>query len=253
MQTHKSLLLLPHLHSAGQYIPFTAHELLNDPSTSVDLVGIAIGNGAMDPLTQGGSELPTLLETGTWKEGTHEVDQLRQLTIKCEEAKKKVPKGKRPQTIEHCEGLLQNVIELSQKKEASGPTCINIYDVRLRDPHPACGMKWPPTLDPTYSYLKRKDVLKAFHVDTIKHPEAWIECSHRVGGALHHDDEPASVTFLPDILAKGIKVLLFAGDKDLICNHIGVERMIDDLEWAGQKGWGVSTLPRWTRRSCLSP
>lgn len=102
-------------------------------------------------------------------------------------------------------------------------------------------MKWPPTLDATYKYLARNDVLDAFHVNKVKHPEAWIECSHRVGGALKNNDEPASVTLIPEILAKGVKVLIFAGDKDLICNHVGLERMIDDMEWGGQKGWGVST------------
>lgn len=31
--------------------------------------------------------------------------------------------------------------------------CVNIYDVRLEDTSPSCGMHWPPDLDPMYKYL----------------------------------------------------------------------------------------------------
>ena len=94
--------------------------------------------------------------------------------------------------------------------------CINIYDVRLSDTHPACGMIWPPTLAATYSYLAREDVRNAFHVSKLKHPEAWIECSSRVSAGLSDKSSPASVSLLPGILDKGVQVLLFAGDMDLI-------------------------------------
>jgi carboxypeptidase D len=32
-------------------------------------------------------------------------------------------------------------------------TCLNVYDFRLRDPYPECGMAWPPILPNVYSYL----------------------------------------------------------------------------------------------------
>lgn len=31
--------------------------------------------------------------------------------------------------------------------------CLNIYDVRLEDDYPACGMNWPPDLKDIASYL----------------------------------------------------------------------------------------------------
>lgn len=51
---------------------------------------------------------------------------------------------------------------------------------------------------------------------------------------------PASVTLLPGLLEQ-IPVLLFAGDQDYICNYIGIEKLIDDLEWKGAKGFQVSS------------
>jgi len=31
--------------------------------------------------------------------------------------------------------------------------CVNNYDVRLTDTHPACGMNWPPDLTELHPYL----------------------------------------------------------------------------------------------------
>ena len=35
-------------------------------------------------------------------------------------------------------------------------------------------------------------------------------------------------------------MLLFAGDQDLICNYMGIERMVQGMEWGGGRGLGVS-------------
>ena len=49
---------------------------------------------------------------------------------------------------------------------------------------------------------------------------------------------PASVAVLPRVLSK-IRVLVFAGDQDLICNYLGLENMIKNLTWNGATGLGV--------------
>lgn len=102
-------------------------------------------------------------------------------------------------------------------------------------------MNWPSNIKATYSYLRRPDVRDAFHVDVLHKPEPWVECSARVGRALNlaPDPEPASVTLLPMLLDNGIRVLLFAGDQDLICNHVGLERMLDHLTWGGLTGFSA--------------
>jgi carboxypeptidase D len=56
---------------AGQYIPFTANALLKAGSDNpVDLIGLAIGNGFIDPRSQAGSELEMMVEANLWKEGS---------------------------------------------------------------------------------------------------------------------------------------------------------------------------------------
>lgn len=132
---------------------------------------------------------------------------------------------------------------LSRKEEDNGQ-CLNIYDVRLVDSYPSCGMNWPPNIRATYDYLHRADVRAAFHVDGRFKPEAWVECNARVGRALNTGDdvgtgtmEPASVTLLPGLLAQNVEVLIYAGDQDLICNYLGLEKMLDHLSWSGGQGF----------------
>jgi carboxypeptidase D len=53
------------------------------------------------------------------------------------------------------------------------------------------------------------------------------------------------VTLLPEILEKA-NVLLFSGDQDLICNHIGTEYLIANLTWHGKQGFQNAPKLRWT-------
>ena len=116
--------------------------------------------------------------------------------------------------------------------------CVNIYDIRLSDTYPSCGMNWPPDLTYITPYLRRDDVRVALHAP--KDSNAWAECRSTVGSALSAKKSKPSVELLPKILDKGVKVLLFSGDQDLICNYVGTERMIEKLEWNGETGFNVS-------------
>ena len=46
---------------------------------------------------------------------------------------------------------------------------------------------------------------------------------------------------MPYILSK-IPVLLFSGDKDLICNHMGTEMMLTNLNWNGGTGMSNNSI-----------
>ena len=115
-------------------------------------------------------------------------------------------------------------------------TCLNIYDIRLSDTHPACGMNWPPDLTYVKSYLQRDDIRKVFHASGSS--ESWSECRQAVWDNLHMDKSPPSVRLLPGLLEK-IPIMLFNGDQDLVCNYLGAERMIEALEWNGATGFTV--------------
>jgi carboxypeptidase D len=39
-----------------------------------------------------------------------------------------------------------------------------------------------------------------------------------------------------------MEVVLFNGDKDLVCNYIGINDMVTELTWGGKKGMDVIYL-----------
>lgn len=92
--------------------------------------------------------------------------------------------------------------------------CVNNYDVRLTDTHPACGMNWPPDLADITPYLQRADVKEAFHAS--RHPGGWVECNGNVGANFWAVRSKPSIVLLPELL-KQIPILFFNGDQDLIC------------------------------------
>ena len=79
-------------------------------------------------------------------------------------------------------------------------------------------------------------MVSALHA--IKKETAWVECDGKVAQELHGRNSPAAVAFLPDILARGVQVLMFAGAEDLICNYKGIERMMEHMGWNGEIGFG---------------
>ena len=54
-----------------------------------------------------------------------------------------------------------------------------------------------------------------------------------------------SDTRLPDILEAGIRVLIYVGDKDFICNWVGNRRWVDLLEWSGRDAWLAGADTQW--------
>ena len=115
--------------------------------------------------------------------------------------------------------------------------CVNMYDIRLRD-DASCGMNWPPDLVDINPYLRRSDVVEALHINADK-KTGWQECSGAVSNKFRAKNSAPSRTFLPELIEQ-IPVLLFSGAKDLICNHVGTEAMIENMSWNGGKGLEVS-------------
>lgn len=144
-----------------------------------------------------------------------------------------------------CEQIMQEILRNTQNKEG----CVNMYDVRKRDTYPSCGMNWPPDLEYVTPYLRRDDVIQALHINSDK-KTGWVECNNQVSSAFSARNSKPSKVLLPGLLEK-VPIVLFSGDKDLICNHIGTENLINNMEWNGAKGMELSagmTAPRrdWT-------
>ncbi|KAJ3993693.1 Alpha/Beta hydrolase protein [Lentinula boryana] len=225
---------------AGQYIPYYADALLNS-DLGVPLKGAAIGNGWIDARRQYPSFLEYTVKAGILEENSDLYKDAKQKTDACMVKVNEIT-DKEPINVRECESLLLDVTKVRQRKVENKDMCINIYDVRLDDIAPACGMNWPPDIKPITKYLDRPDVVRALHAEA--HSESWIECRGRIHKELHESQSNSSITVLPRVLEK-IPVLIFAGDQDLICNYIGLEAMINALTWNGGTGLGTVQTQSW--------
>lgn len=85
--------------------------------------------------------------------------------------------------------------------------------------------------------LNKEEVKKALGVsDGVD----FVSCSTVVFDALSRDWMRNMEVGIPDLLEDGIKVLVYAGEEDLICNWLGNWRWVHAMEWSGQKMFGAS-------------
>jgi carboxypeptidase D len=140
--------------------------------------------------------------------------------------------------VPECENVLQELLKLTQNKKDKANACVNMYDVRLRDVYPSCGMNWPPDLANVTPYLRRKDVTEALHVNSDKRT-GWQECTGSVSGTFKAAKSKPSIHLLPGLLEE-VPIILFSGEQDLICNHIGTEELINNMQWNGGRGFEIS-------------
>ena len=197
-----------------------------------------IGNGWISPNEQYTSYLSFAYEKGLVTRGSDAAKRLESQQAVCVKAINEAG-GKDRVDLAVCEAILQDILRETQTKGPDGKDqCVNMYDVRLKDSYPSCGMNWPPDLEQVTPYLRRDDVKAALHISPGK-KAGWTECNGAVGGAFSAHDSKPSIQLLPEII-KDVPTVLFSGAEDLICNHIGTEELISNLEWNGAKGFELS-------------
>ncbi|KAJ3190579.1 Cell death protease [Irineochytrium annulatum] len=224
---------------AGVFIPYfaTAITASNDDvktarSKKFNLKGLLIGNGWMDPTRQYASYYDFAMSHSILK--GRFVDQVRSAWEKCAVALHNNPH----ETIKQlqCETVLNGILDSSQAEP--GQFCINMYDIRNHDTGPGqgCGLlAWPAGVQDMKTYLTRPEVRLALHAP-VGDGKKWEECRGSVGSSLSTDSEPP-YKLIPDLVSR-TPILLFNGDKDLICNVLGIEWMVGNMTWGGAKGMG---------------
>ncbi|KAM5584252.1 hypothetical protein ABKV19_003888 [Rosa sericea] len=90
------------------------------------------------------------------------------------------------------------------------------------------------------TFLNKKPVRDALGVGDID----FVSCSTTVYEAMLTDWMRNLEVDIPTLLEDGIKVLVYAGEYDLICNWLGNSNWVHAMEWSGQKAFGESsTVP----------
>jgi carboxypeptidase D len=223
---------------AGQYIPYIAQAVLNrnkrkraEGLRTWNLVGLLIGNGWISPLEQYQAYLPFAYQTNMIQGGTPEAAKVEAAQVACN-AELGRPGGSEKVDVSACEAVLSTILDVSK---TSNNMCYNMYDITLKDSWPSCGMAWPADLETVTPYLRQQNVLDALHVNPDKRT-GWTECAGSVSSAFRARTSKPSVQLLPGILEAGVPIVLFSGANDMICNHLGTEDFIANMQWSGGKG-----------------
>ncbi|KAF5123150.1 hypothetical protein DV495_004050 [Geotrichum candidum] len=235
---------------AGQYIPYIANTIneLNNNSTGpkqLDLKGVLIGNGWIDPVQQYLSYVPFAYNTGLMEHGSSIAAVVEQKHREC--TKELGTMETAPISNDVCDqildSLLQEKFQATKLKKEDPRACVNVYDIRLTDTFSSCGMNWPKDLEYMTPYLRRSDVLDALNIPADEQV-VWKECSGAVGQAFKAKKSASAHTLLANLIRDGTEVLMFNGDQDLICNHIGNTNLINALSWGGEEIQESNQPPR---------
>ncbi|ORX44025.1 alpha/beta-hydrolase [Hesseltinella vesiculosa] len=229
---------------AGTYIPYFADRMLllnREGKAKYNLQGIAIGNGWISPVHQYEAYYDFGVQNNLFSDSLLK-DAQRHLASCRKEMDL-------TSTIHYrnCELVLDDILDSSKKvidgQNEGNPVCINMYDIRLRnESYPDCGMSWPYDLPDVTTYLRQQGLVNAIHAS--KKGLGWEECSHGVSAALAGDQSKPAFNLMPGIISE-IRVLLFSGEYDLICNYIGTEYMIGNMTWNGAIGFKKAQPLEW--------
>jgi len=223
---------------AGHYIPAIGSRIVNGNTkpkpgdVTINLVGMGIGNGWVDPYIQYGAYADFLLE----KKLIDEVSHTFYNTILYPPCEAAIATGAWPVAIEECNLATEAI--LADAELQAGRT-INVYDVTI-----------PCQVEPLcYDFslgdklLARPDVLKALGVS----PKAdFQDCNMAVHFLFLADWIGNFAIDLPIVLAAKIPVLIYSGTNDYICNYLGGQRWTNAMEWPGQQAFQQAPENNWT-------
>jgi hypothetical protein len=74
---------------------------------------------------------------------------------------------------------------------------------------------------------------------------AFKECTDPPYNALKHQDGLGVTKEVAFLLDRKTPMLFFNGQYDMICNHVGVEKALDNLAWSGKAAFNAATLDVW--------
>lgn len=236
---------------AGQYIPYIADGIvrrnknLKKDESAYDLSGLLIGNGWISPNEQALSYIPFALQAKIVSPSMPGWSQVLALQEKCQNAINLIQNVddnmNNYEVVSHtCDNVLTTILRVAKESDEN-KQCINMYDYTLMDSYPSCGTNWPPDLDNVKPFL---NIPAVQHLLNLIHESKWRECSGPVGSHFVARHSRPAVHLLPSLLQE-VPILLFNGNRDIICNYIGTENFIKDLEWNGQPGWDDESKLDW--------
>ena len=198
---------------AGHYIPLMGSYILKQNNSDINFAGAAIGNGWVDPYNQILS-----IPKYAYNKGLIDHKQYENYLLDFKACQDMLNTPNFEFGEYTCLVIFNNLI--------GDPPRYNYYDVRK-----PCISQFCYNFSQVTNFLNRKDVK-----DILGVPKSnWTECNMDVAYGLYFDDYRSYTKQIMEMLEAGVSILVYSGDKDLICNYMGGEDWTNALQWSGQK------------------
>jgi len=229
---------------AGHYIPAIATAIVDgnnnisgdDGTIPINLVSLAIGNGLTDPLIQNAAyadmaadeKYGPILDEATIQKMRDAYPTCKSLVGAC--YKYQTPFTCVPGAI-YCNNAMLKPFQ---------STGLNIYDIR-KQCDPSSSLCYS-ILNDIETYLNKPEVQEILGTDvTYKGCNMDINMKFMMQG----DWNKPFHLMVPPLLDAGIKILIYAGDADFICNWIGNKAWVLELDWYGKDAFNEADDFAW--------
>ncbi|KAK7257673.1 hypothetical protein RIF29_31817 [Crotalaria pallida] len=208
---------------AGHYVPAIASRVnqgnKKKEGIHINLKGFAIGNGLTNPAIQYAAYADFALDKGLITKENR--DYVNQVLPSCEKDIKACGRegGKTcGLAYDTCIFVFNRVMDFLGD--------INYYDIRKK-----CEGELCYDFSNMEKFLNDGAVKNALGVKNM----SFVSCSSTVYNGMLNDWMKNLEVGIPSLLEEGIRVLVYAGEEDLICNWLGNFRWVQAMEWSGQK------------------
>ncbi|KAF0449283.1 peptidase S10, serine carboxypeptidase [Gigaspora margarita] len=230
---------------AGHFIPAVATEIVNknnnasEDITYINLESVLIGNGVVEPVKQLES-CPHMACNSTYKPVlTNDI---------CHQMSEDFPKC--ASEIENCNkspNVVNCVIATLDCYEAmikpyTDNTNQSLFDIRRK-----CDGK-------NYCYSEADDLDIFANLENTKaelgvNTSLVFQACNNTGVFIDFGKSGDMVLqfdkFISQLLESKVRVLIYAGDADYLCNWYGVEAWVKELQWSGKEGFNNANVTQW--------
>jgi serine carboxypeptidase-like clade 4 len=234
---------------AGHYIPALSYKIVQENQAGlnpkINFIAAAIGNGYVDPKPQYASYEPYAVLEGLVEEGSPDDQRLKTMEKACDYAMTLAysPNATVDDVVyalDICSIVMDEVVRVAPKIDGYP---INHYNIK--EPCVAASLCYDFTNQEDYMNLP--DTLKALGVN-----KTWESCSTLAGLPLTIDRIRPYSEDLPPVMDAGVRVLVYSGMWDLICDYIGGESWVNQMSWSGQANFNKVPYSNWNVNSTVA-
>jgi len=220
---------------AGHYVPAISHRIFvgnqQGGNPEIFLRGLAIGNGLTDPTVQYNyyADMAYNSTTAPSVIGKTVYMAMKVAAPACISAIQRCQTNSLDCSVAF---VVCNMAEVSPVTQ----TGINPYDLRIKCEYGNLCYNFT-NVD---VYLNTPAIQQALGVS-----KKWVSCNMIVNEMFRGDWMMEYQNQLPDMLAAGIRVLIYAGDQDFICNWLGNKAWTLALDWPGKAAFNAAPDLSW--------